>query len=851
MMKQEQKQPPKFILYYGENQKLSQEKIFIEETNTALVVTKTSNPESLVSINPDKVKAVVIDASAGENIHRLTGTLVKSNPEVPVFLLQNSKNINVPFEQVIVLDKSAISMREIFNEISGFLHTENQEFVWMEDYAGKRVRKNHILINNTEKGTYQGLFAFKMTKLLDDHPVEIDKWARSLMNVLASEAKGLKLQRLILSEKNQVSVYFVFQITAESISLVHAEYERLFPLISYYMNENSLINPAHFTTVYRPGKMKNIKNWMDNNFKAKAFVFQPRSLRFNARKKISGYTTATESTPVSVEIPAVLKAMPNEFDELFNLFYTDKNSCLVTEIEAFQAGQSQKENYNISVEKLIERNLSAEEINAYRQKIKALSTQPYLYRVKHTLFTTGNIAHIINQNISKTLFDNQNEVIALNGEQKPQADHNFVQTLDELGRMNLIPVISKGISFSYGILNEQEKYLNPLFLDDSGIHLGQHYLGNVYLDPKQFKKHTYLLGKTGTGKTSLLYSMIMDRIERGEGVALIDPHGDLYKKISENIPFNRFTDVIKYNPSSPFNMFGFNMLHYNKKFPLQQNFILDQFFEFFNERYDMKVVAGPMFELYFTSAMKMVMEVEEDAVLQDFNRFFFDDLYRKRIMIQSKNDTAKRTIKNAEKAHGEQSFENFAPYITSKVNRIIENDYIRNTTCVRGLTYDFRKMIDKKKIFLVHLNKGKMGSEAVNLLGRLLTNQILMAAYSREDIPENERIDFSLFIDEFQNFTGENIVTALSETRKYHLQLILANQTFEQLEPHLIGSILGNVGSVVTAAVSPMDAKMIEPFFEPFFTRDELVQMDNYKFIVSSMYNNRFIKPFIVTSIPY
>jgi len=837
------------ILFLKEEQSLSQENFFVEETNTALVITKTSNFNAVERLNSERIRAIVIDSSNQKEVESITNKIATSHPHLPVFVFNTDENLKISTAKTIVLNKSTHDLKKLYATVSAYI--QKNSYLYVKDYAGKTVIGNKIIFEQLDNAQQQATFAFQMKKLLNTENTEIANWTASLVKTITNKCDNIQIKRLVFKEKSEIIVAFAFQINGKDKEELYEKYHNVFPLISYFMNDKSLTNPAHFEAVTHHDRLTNIRDYIVNGKQLKSYIFKPESIAVSPRKSVNGYHNSnTNKQENIIEIPAVKLATDNQYDNLFRLLNLIDGNCLISNISPYQLNEAQKQALAQAPQQLRSLNLSQEAYSRYMLQIDRLVNAEKVYKVTHILLDSGNISEIITQEISKKLFDNQNSII--NQQELSNAlDSAFLQSIEDISLSHMIPVISKSISNSYKIINKQEKLINPLFLDNKGIMIGQHFLGKVYLDPKQFQKHSYLLGKTGTGKTSMLYTMIMHQISQGKGIALIDPHGDIYKAVLQNLPANRRKDLITFDPTDPENTFGFNMLRYDRNFPQQQNFIIDQFFEFFNEIYDMKHAGGPMFEQLFTNALKLIMDVNKNAVLTDLGKFFFDGGYRLFIMKATKDKSAKRIIENALEMTGDQSFKNWAPYITSKVNRIVENSYIRESTCNPVRNFNFRRMIDTNKIFLVKLNKGKMGGEAVKFLGRLLTNQIIMAAYSRENVPEECRKDFSLFIDEFQNFTGKNIISALSETRKYRLQLILANQTFDQLDERIVNNILGNVGSIITAAVSPKDAGKITPFFEPFFSKEDIVQLDNYKFIVSSMYNNLFVKPFITTSIPY
>lgn len=206
--------------------------------------------------------------------------------------------------------------------------------------------------------------------------------------------------------------------------------------------------------------------------------------------------------------------------------------------------------------------------------------------------------------------------------------------------------------------------------------------------------------------------------------------------------------------------------------------------------------------------------------------------------------------KEAEKAGGEAALQNIVPYITSKFNTFIANDYMRPIVGQLKTTLNFREILDQRKILLVNLTKGRLGEMNAALLGLIINGKIAMAAFSRVDMPEEERKDFFLYMDEFQNFCTESVATILSEARKYRLSLIIAHQYIGQLPEKIRDAVFGNVGTIMSLRVGPQDAEFLVKEFEPVFTAHDLVHLDNFNFYVKIMNKGKISMPFNMISYP-
>lgn len=391
----------------------------------------------------------------------------------------------------------------------------------------------------------------------------------------------------------------------------------------------------------------------------------------------------------------------------------------------------------------------------------------------------------------------------------------------------------------------------PERLAESGPLLGIKRLGDharaIMIDPRDLRRHVYILGQTGTGKTNLLYSMIRERLETGSGIGLIDPHGDLWNEVYTSIPEERMEDTVVFDPTNPRSALGLNMLEYDPRFPEQKTFLIHEMFSIFWQFYDFDQTGGPMFEYYMRNGMLLVMDDASDpGTLLDVVKVFQDDKFRHELIEKCKDDqVVDFWRREAERAGGEAALRNISPYITSKLNMFIQNHYVRPIISQKRTEINFRDIIDNKKILLVKLTKGKLGDLGVKLFGTILFAKLLMAALSRENIPESSRQDFALFVDEFQNFTSDSIADALSEARKYRLSLVLANQTLGQLKEQILKSVLGNVGSLIFFRPGVEDMPKIEPYVSPPFTKEEMLNLPNFAAVARLQVNNAPTAPFM------
>lgn len=394
----------------------------------------------------------------------------------------------------------------------------------------------------------------------------------------------------------------------------------------------------------------------------------------------------------------------------------------------------------------------------------------------------------------------------------------------------------------------------PLEMGSEGIVLGvNRYRGRdtmIHMNREDRMRHFYVIGQTGTGKTNILLNMITQDIKNGDGCCYIDPHGTDIQTILSRIPKERLDDVIYFDPAYTARPMGLNMLEYDPKYPEQKTFVVNEMMGIFNKLFDMKVGGGAMFEQYFRNSAFLVMEdPESGSTLLEITRVLADKQFRDMKLARCKNPIIKQFWIAAEQTSGDQSLANFVPYISSKFDNFISNDIMRPVVLQQNSVFNFRKIMDEKKILLVNLSKGRLGDINANLIGLVLVGKIQMAALSRVDMFGKPMNDFYLYIDEFQNVTTDSISSILSEARKYRLSLNIAHQYINQLEEGIKNAVFGNVGSMAVFRVGTEDATFLEAKFKPTFTAADIAKLDNYNAYVSMLVKGQPTKPFNMETI--
>ncbi|MGM0439008.1 MAG: type IV secretory system conjugative DNA transfer family protein [Patescibacteria group bacterium] len=372
---------------------------------------------------------------------------------------------------------------------------------------------------------------------------------------------------------------------------------------------------------------------------------------------------------------------------------------------------------------------------------------------------------------------------------------------------------------------------------------------DVYIGSREDRRrHVYTIGQTGVGKTSLMQEMIRQDMENGEGVGVIDPHGDLIEDTLANVPKNRIDDVVLFEPFDTRRPCGLNMLEWD--IPEQKDFAVSEMISIFTQLFPPEMI-GPMFEHYMRNAMLALMaDKENPGTLVEIPKIFTDDDFM-REKVSKVSDPMVRNFweKEWQQTVGEDKSKMLG-YVVSKVGRFVENEMMRNIIGQQHSSFDLSKVMDEGKIFLVNLTKGLTGEMNSSLLGLILVSKLQMAAMKRVNTPQEQRKDFYLYIDEFQNFTTDSIATILSEARKYKLNLILANQFMPQLKDEIRDAVIGNVGTIAAYRVGEDDAEFLENKFSPEFSSFDLSNISNYHYITKMIVDGNVTSPFKVKA-PY
>ena len=387
----------------------------------------------------------------------------------------------------------------------------------------------------------------------------------------------------------------------------------------------------------------------------------------------------------------------------------------------------------------------------------------------------------------------------------------------------------------------------PAQTPQSGLFLGKSTFRGlskqVYMSLDDRRRHMYIIGKTGTGKSESLKSMIMQDIREGQGVAVIDPHGDLIDDILPMIPSQRAEEVILFDPSDTKRPMGLNMLEAQTE--EQKHYVVSSIIGLMYKLFDphQTGIIGPRFEHAIRNAMLTVMS-EEGNTFVEVVRVLTDASYVQELLPKVQDPIVRRywTDQIAQTSDFHKS--EVLDYIVSKFGRFVTNKMVRNIIGQSKSAFSFREVMDEGKILLINLSKGKIGEENSSFLGLVLIPKILVAAMSRQDMAREQRRDFFLYVDEFQNFATPDFAQILSEARKYRLNLIVANQFIGQMEEEVKNAIFGNVGTVCAFRVGVTDANYLQHEFQPTFNEADLINIERFNTYIKTIINGEPSPPF-------
>jgi len=358
------------------------------------------------------------------------------------------------------------------------------------------------------------------------------------------------------------------------------------------------------------------------------------------------------------------------------------------------------------------------------------------------------------------------------------------------------------------------------------------------------RRHLYVIGKTGMGKTNMLENMVIADIKAGRGVAVVDPHGEFAEKILDFVPENRIDDVIYFNPADLEYPIAFNPL---EQVDLEHRHLVASGIMGVFKKIWPDVWSARM-EYILNNSLLALLEYPSSTLL-GIMRMLVEKDYRQKITEHLQDPVIKAFWLNEFARYTQRLEVEAVAAIQNKVGQFVSNPLIRNIIGQTYSTIDMRKIMDEGKILIINIAKGRIGEDSSALLGAMIITKLQLAAMSRVDIPMEKRRDFYLYVDEFQNFSTESFANILSEARKYRLSLILAHQYIEQLDEKVRAAIFGNVGTIACFRIGAEDAELLEKEFMPDFNANDLVNLTKYNIYVKLMIDGVASKPFSAETI--
>jgi len=359
------------------------------------------------------------------------------------------------------------------------------------------------------------------------------------------------------------------------------------------------------------------------------------------------------------------------------------------------------------------------------------------------------------------------------------------------------------------------------------------------------RRHMYVIGKTGMGKTTLMENMIINDIYAGHGVGLVDPHGDTAEKIINFIPPNRINDVVYFNPADVGYPIGFNILETIN--PDHKHLVASGLMGIFKKIWiDMW---SSRMEYILNNTILALLDFPGTTLL-GINRMLADANYRRRIVRNVRDPVVKAFWLNEFASYNDRYAQEAVAPIQNKIGQFLSASVIRNIVAQVKSRIDIRQIMDNKKIFIMTLSKGRIGEDNSRLLGGMLITKLQLSAMERVDMPEESRSDFFLYVDEFQNFATESFANILSEARKYHLSLTLAHQYMEQLDETVREAVIGNVGTTIAFRVGSTDSEILAKEFAPVFVEEDLINLTKYQIYLKLMIDGVSSKPFSAVTLP-
>lgn len=853
---------------------------------TFYIASEVAEGLTFLAQNQNAIDAVLLDISFKEGQMQGLETLkiIKTQyPFLPVIMLTGSDNAsdlhkvvecmrngaydyigkrNLKVKKLLEVLLQAIqkSQEQYRRENKNIRNKSDEDYFYIVSELDNRLYKKqavfgyHLIAANKPKNNEE-------IELLRNSTIQ---WHKNLLDIIHTYRNNICVNLKYIAENGKLNCYILFtlaEVDEEKLIKILKEFQ--FDIRSFFnLLQSDLFNPYIFEEIKDTNLLtKTIKR--DTKYHYTQFFRIPEIIAPPAKL---GYTLDSEDSSLDNE---KILPFPHDLEINNNFLKALLNQDCYTEIDI----QLKPEVLTVKESEIINNVISNPSI------IKSKHTQEevddYLKYLKHVTSSASNIFFVnvqLKQNAKKTgshlLNGVKNHFFATPVIEHSLLPKNSVDTFEkdaeETNRMIFLytendvihpfhlPLV--GVDFLPGIkLQSPSFYTYPDSLpNNDGILLGEKNVGGklkeIRIGYTELTRHLYIMGQTGTGKSTMLKSMIKDCIEKKQGFALIDPHGDLYNDIIRIIPKNREKDVFVINTSDPNYSYTFNPLIYDKTKPYLKSLIVNEILRSFLSLYQGRLsdAFGPAFETMMKNSLLLIMDEGNPnlPLLSDVKRFFHDSDFREWLLDKCTNEEINAFFKQSSRWSGDQDFENWAMYITAKLTRFVDDYFLRKILCSSEKQLKFREIMDSNKILLLKMDKGLIGSDNASLLGQLVLSNITLTAMSRSDIDIKQRKPYYVFIDEFQNFMKSDISTALSEVRKYGLSLIMANQTMAQLSQEMRDSLLGNVGSMVFFRSGIADYDNIKNYVEPEFEKSDILKMENFNCVARLLIDNIPSDPF-------
>ncbi|HXE09894.1 MAG TPA: hypothetical protein VN554_00530, partial [Verrucomicrobiae bacterium] len=402
---------------------------------------------------------------------------------------------------------------------------------------------------------------------------------------------------------------------------------------------------------------------------------------------------------------------------------------------------------------------------------------------------------------------------------------------------------------------ESKQVDGPRNMPDTGLLLGYNvFRGSrkpIRLGLGDRQRHMYVVGQTGVGKSTFLENLALQDMLSGNGFAFVDPHGDTAERLLAMVPKERTEDVIYFSPAEMEYPMGLNLFEFTT--PDQKDFLIQEALNMLYKLYDPQHqgIMGPRYEHLFRNAALTIMADPQGGTFVDIPKLFRDPAFvKQKLQYVTDMNVLEFWQKEMPASQRSNEFGEVTSWFVSKFGAFLSNEMMRNIIGQTKSAFNLRDVMDNKKILLVNLSKGRTGELNSKLLGMVFVMKFQAAAMSRSDMPEKDRVDFSLYVDEFQNFSTDSFATIMSEARKYHLNLIVANQFTTQLTQEIRDAVFGNMGTIVAFRIGQNDVEALSQYFQPTFDGDDLLRVPNYNAIVRTLVGGVPTQSFSMVTLP-